>query len=162
LTINIRKTTLKDRPAIWAILKPIFRAGETYAIDPDITEADALKYWTKGTHTSYIAEQDGQVYGTYFMCPNQAGNGAHICNCGFATHIKSQGKGIARAMLEHSLETAPQVGFRAMQFNFVLASNARAVAIWEKYGFDIIGRIPSAFKHPKNGFVDALVMHKKL
>lgn len=162
MTINIRKTTQKDRPAIWAILEPIFRAGETYAVDPDISEADALNYWTKGTHTSFVAEQGGQVYGTYFMCPIQGGNGAHICNCGYATHIKAQGKGIARAMLEHSLENAPQMGFRAMQFNFVLASNIRAVAIWEKHGFDIIGRIPAAFNHPKNGFVDALVMHKRL
>jgi ribosomal protein S18 acetylase RimI-like enzyme len=100
--------------------------------------------------------------GTYYICSNQGGNGRHICNCGFATHVDAQGKGIARTMLEHSLDVAPEMGFRAMQFNFVLANNTRAVAIWEKYGFDIIGRIPHAFDHPATGFVDALIMHKTL
>jgi len=141
-------------------LKPIFRAGETYAVDPDISESKALAFWCDGTHSAYVAEMDGRVLGTYYICPNQGGNGRHICNCGFATHMDAGGKGIARAMLEHSLKTASEMGFLAMQFNFVLANNTRAVAIWQRYGFDIIGRIPKAFNHPKDGFVDALVMHK--
>lgn len=158
----IRKTEHQDRPAIWAILNPIFRSGETYAVDPDISEADALAFWCDGTHTSYVAKQDEQILGTYYICPNQNGHGAHICNCGFATHSDAGGKGIARTMLEHSLEVAPKMDFQAMQFNFVLANNTRAVAIWQKNGFDIIGRIPAAFNHPTDGFVDALVMHKRV
>lgn len=158
----IRKAEKQDRAAIWAILKPIFRAGDTYAVDPDISETEALAFWCDGNHTAFVAEQAGRILGTYYICPNQGGNGAHICNCGFATHTHAQGKGIARTMLEHSLTVAPDMGFQAMQFNFVLASNIRAVAIWQKYGFTIIGRIPDAFNHPKDGFVDALVMHKKV
>lgn len=161
-SIIIRKAEAKDQARIWAILKPIFRAGETYAVETDISEADGLAYWTAGSYTSFVAKQDGKILGTYFVCPNQGGHGAHICNCGFATHKDAEGKGIARAMLEHSLETAPQMGFRAMQFNFVLASNLRAVAIWKKYGFEVIGQIPEAFDHPEDGFVDALIMHKRL
>lgn len=158
----IRKAEKKDRAAIWAILKPIFRAGETYAIDVDISQTDALAYWCDGTHTAYVAQNAEQVLGTYYICPNKGGNGGHICNCGFATHTDARGKGIARAMLEHSLSNALQMDFRAMQFNFVLANNTRAVAIWERYGFEIIGCIPEAFDHPKDGFVDALVMHKSV
>ena len=119
-----------------------------------------MAFWCDGNHLAFVAEHEEQVFGTYYICPNQAGNAAHICNCGFATHADAGGKGIARAMLEHSISHAPRMGFRAMQFNFVLANNSRAVAIWERYGFEIIGRIPEAFDHPKDGFVDALVMHK--
>ncbi|MBL4750210.1 MAG: GNAT family N-acetyltransferase [Amylibacter sp.] len=158
----IRKAEKQDRAAIWTILKPIFRAGETYAVDPDISENDALAFWCDGSHSAFVAEIDGCVLGTYYICPNQGGNGGHICNCGFATHADARGKGVARAMLEHSLKTAPEMGFQAMQFNFVLANNTRAVAIWQRYGFDIIGRIPKAFNHPEDGLVDALVMHKSL
>lgn len=158
----IRKAEKKDRAAIWATLKPIFRAGETYAVDADISEMDALAFWCDGNHVAFVAEQAGRILGTYYICPNKGGNGGHICNCGFATHDAAQGKGIARAMLEHSLSAAIDMGFLAMQFNFVLASNVRAVKIWEKYGFVVIGQIPDAFNHPKDGYVDALVMHKWL
>ncbi|MFK5998014.1 MAG: N-acetyltransferase [Rhodobacterales bacterium] len=159
---HIRKAEKQDHPAIWAILKPIFRAGETYALDPDISQSDALAFWCGGTHTSFVAEQSGRIIGSYYICPNQGGNGGHICNCGFATHEQAQGKGSARAMLEHSLSIAPKMGFSAMQFNFVLGNNNRAVSIWQKYGFKIIGRIPQAFNHPKDGYVDALVMYKSV
>ena len=91
----IRNITPKDRSAIWAILEPIFRAGETYPVDPDISETDALVYWVEGSHSCFVAEYNGQILGTYFICPNQAGNGAHICNCGFATHENAQGTGHA-------------------------------------------------------------------
>ena len=158
----IRKSEKKDRAAIWAILKPIFRTGETYAVDADISKVDALVFWCDGNHVAFVAELAGRILGTYYICPNQGGNGGHICNCGFATHDAAQGKGIARAMLEHSLSAATDMGFRAMQFNFVLASNTRAVKIWERYGFVVIGQIPDAFNHPKDGYVDALVMHKRL
>ena len=84
------------------------------------------------------------------------------CNCGYITSPEARGQGVARAMLEHSLDLAPQLGFRAMQYNFVVATNARAIAIWERYGFDIVGRLPNAFRHPTQGFTDALVMYKTL
>lgn len=158
----IRESNTQDRPAIWAILKPIFRSGETYAVDPNISETDALSFWAGGSHSAFVVEENNTVLGTYYICPNQNGNGAHICNCGFATALDAQGKGIARAMIEHSLITAKKMHFHAMQFNFVLASNHRAIKTWQRYKFETIGRIPEAYNHPKDGFVDALVMYKKL
>lgn len=162
MDVKIRPFTKADHPHLWAILKPIFRAGETYAINPLVSKRQAVKYWTKGTHTAFVAHIGNDILGTYYICPNQGGNGAHICNCGYATHTDAQGKGIARVMLEHSFSTARDMGFHAMQFNFVLRSNNRAIAIWEKNGFDVIGRIPKAFNHPSDGYVDALIMHKIL
>ena len=159
---SIRPTTSDDHDLIWKILKPIFRAGETYSIDPKISRTDALEYWTGGSHNAFVAELDGEILGTYYIRPNQGGHGNHICNCGYMTAPAAQGRGIARAMLEHSLEIAPELGFRAMQYNFVLANNARALDIWKRHGFVEIGRIPDAFNHPKDGFVDAHILYKLL
>lgn len=141
-------------------MKPIFRAGETYAVDAAISRAKALAYWKSGQ--TFVAEVDGRILGTYYLKPNQPGGGAHVCNCGFATSPEAQGKGIARAMLAHALATAKELGFEAMQFNFVLASNTRAIDLWRRAGFDTLGRIPAAFRHPRLGYVDALVMHRFL
>ncbi|GHA48977.1 acetyltransferase [Amylibacter ulvae] len=160
--IQISPATNADQDAIWAILEPVFRAGDTYAIDPDISRENALSYWMEGNHSAFVCHDGNTVLGTYYICPNQAGNGAHICNCGFATSNAAQGKGVARAMLDHALTTATTKQFRAMQFNFVVASNTRAIAIWQRNGFDVIGRIPDAFDHPQNGMVDALIMYRKL
>lgn len=160
--VNIRETRLQDHDAIWHILEPVFRAGETYAIDPDISQDDAITYWTGGTHTSFVAVADEESLGTYYIRPNQGGHGAHICNCGYITAPDAQGRGIATAMLQHSLNRAVQMGYRAMQYNFVLANNARALKIWTRYGFQEIGRIPNAFNHPKDGFIEALILYKPL
>ena len=159
---EIRPSQAADHDQIWCILKPIFRAGETYSIDPEISREDAIAYWTGGSHTAFVAEDQGDILGTYYIRPNQGGHGAHICNCGYMTAPAAQGKGIARAMLEHSLVEAPKMSFRAMQYNFVLANNARALDIWKRYGFEEIGRIPQAFDHPKDGFVDAFILYKLL
>ena len=159
---QIRKATLSDHPAIWAILKPVFRAGDTYSIDADISEADAIAYWCGPAHQTFVAEADGEILGTYYLRRNQGGGGAHVCNCGYMTAAQAQGRGVARAMMEQSFEVARQSGFTAMQYNFVVETNTRAVATWERAGFEIVGRLPGAFRHPDQGFVDALVMYKTL
>ncbi len=158
----LRAVTEADDDRLWAMLEPVFRAGETYAIDPAISRDDALKFWAGGTHQAFIAESAGEVLGSYYICPNQQGGGAHVCNCGFVTEAAAQGRGIARAMLLNALETARAAGFRAMQFNCVVESNTRAVALWQSHGFDVVGRLPGAFHHPKLGYVDALVMYRQL
>lgn len=160
--MQIRDATSDDHDAIWAILKPVFRAGDTYTIDPDISRVDALAYWCGPAHRTHVAEADGQILGTYYLRRNQAGGGSHVCNCGYVTAPAARGRGVARAMLEHSLDLAPRLGYRAMQYNFVVATNTRAVRTWQAYGFDIVGRLPGAFDHPTEGFVDALVMYKQL
>ena len=160
--IVIRLARVSDEEAIWGILEPIFRAGDTYTIDPDISRGDALAYWTGASHGCFLAEAEGRILGTYYLRRNQAGGGAHVCNCGYATHPDARGCGIARAMLAHSLDEAQSRGFRAMQYNFVVATNTRAIDTWERAGFQIVGRLPGAFLHPAEGYVDAVVMWKDL
>lgn len=158
----VRAATSDDRSSIWAILEPVFRAGDSYTVDPDISRDDALAYWCGPPSTAFVVEDRGRVAGTHYIRRNHGGGGGHVCNCGYVTDPAASGKGVARAMLEHSQETARAMGFRAMQFNFVVASNTRAVALWRAYGFDIIGRLPGAFKHPDQSYGDALVMWKSL
>ena len=151
-----------DADAIWEILQPTIRAGETYTLPRDMSREDALAYWFSPGKSVFVAEGDGQVAGTYFLHANQQGGGAHVSNCGYMTAKHAYGKGVARAMCEHSLEYAKASGFRAMQFNFVVSSNERAVRLWESFGFEIVGRLPEAFLHPSLGYTDANVMFRQL
>jgi ribosomal protein S18 acetylase RimI-like enzyme len=121
-----------------------------------------LEFWSAPEHEAFVWEAEGRVLGTYFLRANQQGGGAHVANCGFVTAEAAQGRGIARAMCLHSLERAKERGFRAMQFNFVVSTNTRAVELWKKLGFEVVGRLPGAFQHPELGFVDALVMYREL
>jgi ribosomal protein S18 acetylase RimI-like enzyme len=160
--LTVRLARFQDRDAIWNILEPVLRAGETYTQPPDVGRDDALGYWFHDGHEVFVAEDAGRVVGTYYLRANQSGGGSHVANCGYMTAPAAQGRGIARAMLDHSLARARARGFRAMQFNFVVSTNERAVKTWLAYGFEIVGRLPSAFRHPRFGFVDALVMYKPL
>lgn len=161
-SILIRPLEPQDFEDLWRILKPSFRAGDTYTIDPKVTQSDALHYWTESDKTIFLAEVSGVPLGTYYIRTNQGGNGDHICNCGFVTYPQARGQGIATAMLEHALEKAREIGFFAMQFNFVVETNIRAIEIWLRFGFEIIGRLPKAFRHPQYGSTDALIMYKIL
>ena len=160
--MRIRAAESADEGAIWAILEPIIRAGETYTLPSDMPREAALAYWRAPGHEVFVAENDGTILGTYYLRANQQGGGAHVCNCGFMTAPAMSGRGVARAMGEHALEHARERGFRAMQFNFVVSSNERAVRLWQSLGFAIVGRLPHAFDHPRLGYVDALVMHRTL
>lgn len=157
-----RPDDASDEDALWAMLEPVFRAGETYAVDPAISREDAIAFWTGASHVVWVAEADGAPLGVYYIHPNQQGGGSHVCNCGYVTAEAAQGRGVARAMLEHSLDHARSAGYAAMQFNFVVASNERAVRTWAAYGFETVGRLPGAFRHPTLGDVDALVMFRRL
>lgn len=159
---TIRPYMPTDWGALTDLLLPVFRAGETYTVDPDITPGAALAYWTASPKTVFLAERGGQILGTYYIRQNQDGGGKHVCNCGYITAPAARGKGIARAMLDHSVAQARTQGYRAMQFNFVVATNTRAIAIWERNGFAVVGRLPGAFRHPSKGIVDAFVMFRDL
>jgi GNAT superfamily N-acetyltransferase len=156
--LTIRAAALADDDAIWTILEPTFRAGETYPIPRDIGRTDALAYWRSPGHGVFVADDAGHIVGTYYLRANQRGGGAHVANCGYMTAPGATGRGVARAMCMHSLDEARRAGFTAMQFNFVVASNERAVRLWQACGFTIVGRLPKAFQHPRLGLVDALVM----
>jgi len=158
----IRPATPQDHAAIWCIIEPVIRAGETYTLPRDISEADGLAYWTGPDRETFVAEENGQIIGTYYLRANQQGGGRHVCNCGYMTATGSTGKGVARQMCGHSLDYARSRGFKAMQFNFVVSTNERAVRLWQSLGFETVGRLPRAFEHPRLGFVDALVMFRAL
>jgi ribosomal protein S18 acetylase RimI-like enzyme len=158
----IRAATRQDSDAIWAIIEPVVRAGETYTIDRDVSRKDALEYWLAPGHEVFVAEEDGAIVGSYLLRANQRGGGAHVANCGYMTAQHATGRGIARSMCLHSLDVARQRGFRAMQFNFVVSTNERAVRLWTSLGFNTVGRLPGAFLHPSLGYVDALVMYRAL
>lgn len=160
--MRIRPYHAGDAMAVTGILMPVFRAGETYAIDTDIGEAEALAYWCGSERRVFVCEDAGEVLGTYYIMRNQKGGGSHVCNCGFVTAMAAQGRGVARAMLSHSLKTAKEYNFTAVQYNFVVASNTRAVNLWQSHGFEIVGRLPGAFRHPTLGEGDALVMFRRL
>ena len=158
----IRNALLTDEDAIWAILEPVIRAGETYPLLRDLGRESALAYWFSLEHEVFVAEDSGAVIGTYFLKANQKGGGAHVANCGYMTAPDATGRGVARAMCTHSLGRARERGFRAMQFNFVVSTNERAIRLWRSCGFEIVGRLPQVFEHPTRGFVDAFVMYRQL
>jgi ribosomal protein S18 acetylase RimI-like enzyme len=160
--LAIHLATDSDRDAIWAILEPMIRLGETYTLPRDMSKKQALEYWFAADKETFVWKEDGVVLGTYFLKANQLGGGAHVANCGYVTASAAQGRGIARQMCLHSLERARERGFRGMQFNFVVTTNERAIKLWTSLGFNIVGRLPLAFEHPALGFVDALVMYRSL
>jgi L-amino acid N-acyltransferase YncA len=160
--MHVREARAGDAPNIATIILPIIRDGATYALDPDMSETAAMAYWMGHDKETFVAEDNGVLLGTYYMRPNHAGGGRHVCNCGYMTHPAASGRGVARRMCEHSLEHARSRGYRAMQFNFVISTNERAVRLWQSLGFEIVGRLPAAFQHPTHGYVDALVMYQQL
>jgi ribosomal protein S18 acetylase RimI-like enzyme len=164
--MKILPATKSDRDAIWEIFHDVVAAGDTYALDPNISREDALAYWfTPDTHT-YVAEGDAvgarQILGTYILRPNQSGGGSHVANAGFMVSARARGQGIGRAMAEHCLREARRFGFRAMQFNYVISTNAAAIRLWQDLGFEIVGTLASAFRHPDQGYVDVYVMYRSL
>ena len=158
----IRPAEAGDGDAIWEIMKPILRAGETYTLPRDMDKQAALAYWLPAEHEVFVAEENSAIVGTYFLQANQQGGGGHVANCGYMTAVSATGRGVARAMCEHSLGRARGRQFRAMQFNFVVSTNERAVRLWQSFEFEIVGRLPKAFHHPTLGYVDAYVMYRDL
>lgn len=161
-SLVIRPATAEDAEALWAIIGPTISAGETYALPRDMGREAALAYWLGEDRLTFVAESQGAIVGTYYLRANQPGGGDHVANCGYMTAAQATGRGVARAMCAHSLNKARQQGFAAMQFNFVVSTNVRAVALWQAMGFGIVGRLPGAFRHPDQGAVDALVMFQTL
>lgn len=160
--MEIRLASAEDAIGIWTLLQPVFRDGTTYAIDPAISREDALAYWMDLPTATYVVEEAGAIVGTYYIKTNQQGGGRHVCNCGYIVGQAARGQGLAAKMCAASQEQALGLGYEAMQFNFVLASNAGAVRLWHRLGFETVGIIPKAFKHPDLGLVAAHVMFKWL
>ena len=160
--MNIRDATTEDFDAIWPIFHEVVSKGDTYAYPQETSKDEALKIWLLSPRKTFVFEEENQILGTYYIKTNQAGPGSHVCNCGYMVGSKARGKGLATAMCEHSQAIALEMGYKAMQFNFVASSNKVAVGLWSKLGFQTVGRLPKAFKHPNQGYIDALVMYKWL
>ena len=158
----IRLATKHDTSAISSIILPTIRDGTTYALDPDTDEQEALDYWMGNDRETFVAEEDGEVLGTYYIKQNQAGGGSHVCNCGYMTSGAASGRGVATTMCQHSMSHARKAGFRAMQFNFVVATNEHAIRLWKRLGFEEVGCLPGAFLHKSEGYVDALILYQSL
>ena len=160
--MKIRKAKEKDWDRIWPIFKEIVSQGETYGFDVDTTYEQGRALWLDSPRETYVLEEDREILGSYFIRTNQGGPGSHVCNCGYMVSSNARGKGLATLMCQHSQEVAVNLNYKAMQFNFVASSNEAAVHLWKKLGFEQVGRMPRAFKHPKFGYVDALLMFKWL
>jgi len=164
--MKIRPARPEDFEQIWPVLRDIAAAGDTYAWPRDVSREQAQALWmgAPGAIVSVAEDEEdgGRILGSSYIKPNQMGGGAHVCNAGYAVAEAARGKGVAAALCEHSQALAREQGFAAMQFNFVVSSNVAAVHLWTRLGFETVGRLPRAFAHPSMGYVDALVMFKKL
>ncbi len=158
----IREANDADFSAIWPIFHAVVAHGDTYAYAPTTTLEEARALWCGSAWRVFVAVSEGRVVGTYHLGANQPGLGDHVANAGFMVDPADRGRGIASAMCEHALATARASGFRAMQFNFVVSTNAPALALWKRHGFQIVGRIPQAFRRAGGDPVDVFVMHRFL
>ena len=161
-SLQLRRATDADWPAIWAIVRVVIATGDTYAYPPDMPEADARRAWMGPGLATYVAERGGEIVGTYVLKPNQPALGAHVANAGYMVRPGTFGRGIGTAMGEHSVAEARAAGYLAMQFNAVVSTNTRAVALWQRLGFAVIGVVPEGFRHRERGYVDLLIMHRRL
>ena len=158
----VRRAVPDDWPAIWPIFAAVVATGDTYTYAPDTPEPEARRLWMAPGAATYVAERAGEVVGTYTLKPNQPGLGAHVANAGYMVRPGAFGAGVGTAMAEHSLAEARAAGFRAMQFNAVVSTNTRAVALWRRLGFAVVGTVPAGFRHQALGDVDLYVMHRFL
>jgi L-amino acid N-acyltransferase YncA len=160
--ITIREASEHDRDAVWDIFHEVVAQGDTYVFEPETPRDEALAYWFHPGTRTYVAESEGRVVGTYLLRPNRPGLGSHVSNAAFMVSPACRGLGVGRAMGEHCLDEARRLGYRAMQFNFVVSTNEAAVKLWERLGFTVVGTLPGAFRHRNLGFVDAYVMFRTL
>jgi L-amino acid N-acyltransferase YncA len=160
--LTIREAVEADWQAVWEMFRAVAAAGDAFAYDEDTPEAVARKLWFEPPARAFVAEDGWRVLGTYYVRPNQPGRGAHVANAGYMVAAEARGRGLASVLCGHSLETARRLGYRAMQFNFVVCTNAPALRVWERHGFAVVGRAPGAFRHAALGYVDALILYREL
>ena len=161
--LQIRPYGAADWPAVWALLSPVFRAGETFPHDPAITEAEAQLAWVEQSQAVMVAvDPAGAVVGTYYLRPNSLALGAHVANAGYVVAQHCRRQGIGSRLCQHSLQASRQLGFRLIQFNLVVSTNTAGIRCWQRNGFQVVGTLPGAFRHKQLGYVDALVMVQSL
>ena len=161
---TIREAEPADWESIWPFLREIVREGESYAYDPDMSEREARDMWMIGApgRTTVAVDAGGTILGTANMYANRPGPGAHVASASFMVDPRRWARGVGRALGEDMIGWAERAGFRAIQFNAVVETNERAVALWRSLGFEIVGTVPEAFRHPEHGYVGLHVMHRRL
>jgi ribosomal protein S18 acetylase RimI-like enzyme len=162
MKMEIREIQADEFELVWPIFHAVVAGGDTYVYDPGTTFDEAKAMWTTPPARVFVALEDRLVLGCYVLKPNQPALGDHVANAGYMVAPDARGKGVASALCRHSMEVARDAGFAAMQFNYVVASNTTAVALWQKHGFDIVGRVPNAYRHKTLGLTDVYVMHRYL
>jgi GNAT superfamily N-acetyltransferase len=160
--LSCRLATPEDEVALWELLEPVFRLGGTYVFATDTPKEVLMAYWMGRDKTTFLIEREGLLLGTFYLKANQEGFGDHICNAGFVVDQKAEGQGVGTWMGLRALEEAKDRGFLAMQFNFVIQTNQRALGLWASLGFNVIGEIPDAYRHPQLGMVSAFILYRKL
>ena len=161
--LQIRPYEPADWSAVWVLLEPVFRSGETFPHDPAITEAEAQMAWVEQSQAVMVAvDPAGAVVGTYYLRPNSLALGAHVANAGYVVAENCRRQGVGSRLCQHSLQAARRLGFRSMQFNLVVSTNAAAIHCWQSNGFQVVGTLPGAFRQRQLGYVDALVMIQAL
>ncbi len=160
--LKIRRAIEEDKTRVWEIIKKVISTGDTYVYKPDSPKEKMLDYWFAADKKTYVALYEDVIVGTFYLKDNQPDLGSHIANAGYMVAPEAMGKRVGRTMAEYSLHEAKRLGYKAMQFNFVVKSNEVAVKLWQSLGFEIIGEIPEAFNHPENGLTNAYIMYRKL
>jgi L-amino acid N-acyltransferase YncA len=162
--LTISPATSSDFEGIWTIFRQVVAAGDTYPHPPETTRQEAEAYWMADSMKTYVARKafSGDIVGVYYLRANQPGLGSHVANGGYMVSPAVRGQGIGRLLGLHSIETATALGFRALQFNLVVATNTASVNLWRSLGFSIIGTVPEAFRHLEEGYVDAYIMYRLL
>jgi L-amino acid N-acyltransferase YncA len=152
-----------DFDAVKEIFLHVVDEGETYSYEREtLTDQWIRDYWMKHVVTTLVARVDGKVAGVCAIRVNRTGRGNHIANASYVVHHDFRGIGIGHALGRESLRVSRQHGYKAMQFNYVVSTNAKAVALWQSLGFKIIGTMPQGYRHSRHGLVDVYMMHRFL
>jgi GNAT superfamily N-acetyltransferase len=163
---QIRPFVEGDWAQVEAIFREVLAAGETYCGDPAMSEADVRAYWLSDAHTVVAVDEDdsgtGNVLGSAHMGPNRPAQGSHVGTASFIVAASARGRGLGRALAEYVVGWHREQGYRGIQFNAVVESNAAAVHLWEDFGFQVIGTVPGAFRRPSGEYVGLHVMYLDL
>ncbi|MEX1038188.1 MAG: GNAT family N-acetyltransferase [Acidimicrobiia bacterium] len=139
--------------------------ADTYPYPSTTTHDEARRIWMTDDNVgrvAFVAESEGQVVATAYLKPNQPGLGDHIANAGWMVKPSMRGLGIGRRFAVYVIEQARQRGYLGMQFNAVVSTNEAAVALWKSLGFDVVGTVPRAFRHHRDGLVPIYIMYRDL